>query len=62
MFNINPINFNQNNYHLVKRNEKVKPVNKASNDRNNHSNSSDFKEVLEEELKKQKKKKLIKEE
>lgn len=62
MFRINPINYFGNNYHLVRKNNKVKPiseVSKSNKDKgNDSSNSSNFKEILEEEIQKQKKKKI----
>lgn len=62
MFNIGPINYNNNNYTLVKKNRKVTPTNgisktksnKNKNNDNNNDNSSDFSEFLEEEIKKEK--------
>jgi len=62
MLNIGPISCNGSSYR-IKRDSKIQPVAKVSNDnRNNDSNSSNFKEILEQEIQKQKKKKLIKEE
>ena len=65
MFYINPIGYNGSNYHLVKKNKKVTPINEVSkvsnkNRNNSDSHSSSFKEILEEEIQKQKTKKKIK--
>lgn len=64
MFRISPINYGSNNYHLVKDNKKVKPVDKINNDNNNKCNSdsnnksnndsdfTNFQLCLEEEIQK----------
>lgn len=58
MLNISPISCNGSKYQ-IKRDSKIQPVTKVSNDnRNNNSNSSSFKEILEQEIEKQKIKKL----
>jgi len=49
MLNIGPISCNGSSYR-IKRDSKIQPVAKVSNDnRNNNSNSSSFKEILEQE-------------
>ncbi len=54
MLNINPINFNNGNYHITKPSKKVMPVNsvkKTSNSSNNNSDSG-FSRNLEDEIQK----------
>lgn len=58
MFNIWPINYNNNDYHLVRTNNKVTPVNDVSKVNNNRSNNdSSFGRNLDEEIQKIKRKK-----
>lgn len=68
MLHIGPINYRDNNYFLVKRKDKVKPITAVLNnqDKNgsmekNNSNSSSFKEILEEEIQKKKQKTMKRE-
>lgn len=67
MLNISPIGYNGSNYHMVKKNRKVSPVGEVSkvsnkNRSNDDSNSSNFQQILEEEIEKQKiKRKLLEE-
>jgi len=64
MIKISPIGFIGSKYQLKKDNE-IQPVTKTSNDNrsnNSDSNESSFDEILELEIQKQKKKKILKEE
>lgn len=58
MFSIGPIDYNKNNYHLVRNSKKVRPIDKidnvSSNRSNSNSDSSEFQKCLEEEIRKQK--------
>ena len=61
MFHINPINYRDNKYSIVRKKDKVERVTAISDsqDRNGsmnkrNSNSSSFKEILEEEIQKKK--------
>lgn len=63
MFHIGPINYRNNDYSLIKKKDNVQPIAAVSNnqDKNgsmnkNNSNSSSFKEILEEEIQKKKQK------
>lgn len=56
MFRINPINYGSNNYHLVRNNRKVHPIDKINNSGDSNSNSFGFEKNLEEEIQKQKSK------
>lgn len=68
MLHINPINYRDNNYSIVRKKDKVERVSAVSSNRDKNgsmnkrnSNSSSFKEILEEEIQKKKQKTMKRE-